>query len=248
MIPSSYKLILASTLISSLAVAKVSEKERLSGFAEHQSRNAQFDKARLQGERAYFEEEEQWENQKNRELSEYKKNKKQVAMSEDGPEAKADEAEKKRYELAQAEAKKQYILEKGPDEQIDRQALHLPSEARELGIEGEGPRYDYRKRALYGARPRYGKASPSYGSSSGSSSPSFSGSSSNFPPPPTFDDFGEGGYVPAPNMPDDFGDVPPPPPPPPPAFGDDFGGFGGGTSDFPPPPPPPPSFEDSGDF
>lgn len=245
----SYKLFLAATLVSSFAGAAnvISEKDRLTGFAEHQNKFKQFDKAREQGERAYLEEEEQWEHQKNRDLADYKKNKKAILMPEDGPEAQADAAAKKRYEKEQEEARKSYAENKVVIEPLDRQALNLPSEARELGLESDRPRYDYKKRALYGASPRYGKVTPSYGSSSGSSSPSFSGSSSNFPPPPTFDDFGDGGYVPAPNMPDDFGDIPPPPPPPPPPFGDDFGGFGSGT-DFPPPPPPPVFNEDSGDF
>lgn len=230
--------------------AQVSEKERLSGFAEHQKNQKQFDKARQQGERGYLEEEEQWENQKNRNLEAYKKEKKAEIMNEDSPEAKADAAEKRQYEQKQEKERRDYVAEKAHQETLSRETAGLPSEAQELGLEELRPRYDYKKRALYGAQPKYGRSSGSSGfAGSSGSSPSFGGgSSSSFPPPPTFDDFPEGGgYVPAPNMPEDYGDVPPPPPPPPPPFGDDYGGGAFGGSDFPPPPPPPPPpFGDEG--
>ncbi|KYG65113.1 hypothetical protein AZI87_11110 [Bdellovibrio bacteriovorus] len=225
--------------------AQNAEIQRLSGFAQHQKNLDQFDVARSKGERAHLEEEEQWENQKLRALEDYKSRKSSVRMSEDGPEAQADAAAKRKVAQEYEESREKYAAQKSKLTAIDRQALHLPTEATELGLDELRPRYDYRKRAMFGAQSKFGR--PGSSSSSGGSSGFGGGGGSSFPPPPTFDDFGggDGGYVPAPNMSDDFGDVPPPPPPPPPGFGDDFGGFQGGA-DFPPPPPPPPPFGDEG--
>lgn len=236
-------LIAALCLSSCLGWAQVSEKERLSGFAQHHKNLDRFEEARVKGERAYLEEEEQWENLKNRSLEEYKKNKKQIVMDEDGPEAKADALAKKGYDENREKERRAYEQEKAKQQLIVRENLQLPSEAQELGLDELRPRYEYRKRALYGASPKYGKMPSSSGGRSSFGGGAISPGGSSFPPPPTFDDFGgDGGYVPAPNMPDDYGDVAPPPPPPP--FGDDFGG-----GDFPPPPPPPPPFgEEGGDF
>lgn len=237
--------LLLLTLMASSAAAAGPEETRLKGFAQHQKELDRFDRARQQGERAHLEEEEQWENQKDRELEAYKRNKRNIVMTEDGPEAQTDAVAKKRWDDSYEKERRVYAAESARREALDRAANQLPSEAQELGLNEDRPRYDYRKRAMFGAKPKFGSSG-----SSGSSGTSFGGGSSSpsFPPPPTFDDFGgDGGYVPAPNMPEDYGDVPPPPPPPPPPFGDDFGGGFGGDSDFPPPPPPPP-FEGGGDF
>ncbi|WP_347356603.1 hypothetical protein [Bdellovibrio sp.] len=236
--------LLVLLLLSSTAYGEGVEETRLKGFAQHQNSQDRFEKARQQGERAYLEEEEQWENQKDRALNEYKKTKTAEKMSEEGPEAKADAVAKEKFDDAYEQERLKYIEKKNKQEVVTRGG-NLPTEAQELGLLEDRPRYDYRKRAMYGAKPKYGKSSPGSSSSSGSSSPSYGGGSS-FPPPPTFDDFGgDGGYVPAPNVDDFGGDIPPPPPPPP--FSDDFGGGFGGDGDFPPPPPPPP-FEGGTDF
>lgn len=238
-------LILFPLLVSSLASAQVSEKERLSGFAEHQKNQIRFDEARRSGLKGFYEESEQWENQKNRALEAYRKTKKQEVLSEEGPEAKADAAEKKLYAEQYEESRRTYTSKRTHQDVVVRESQDLPTEAEELGLTEVRPRYEYRKRVMFGGQPKYaGKAT-----SSGSSRSSISPGGSSFPPPPTFDDFGgnNGGYVPAPNMPEDFGDIPPPPPPPMPS-GDDFGGFGAESSDFPPPPPPPPPFNEDGAF
>ncbi len=247
MIPSRrLTLFLLATLLGSWAMAQDREEVRLQGFAQHQKEKSRFNRAREQGERAYLEEVEQWENEKDRHLDAYKRGRNKVEMNEDGPEARADAAAKKEIEKQYEELRRAYKAEKSKKAELSREARQLPSEKEELGLVEDRPRYDYRKRAAFGAKPKFGKSA----SSSGSSGSSSGGSSSSFPPPPSFDDFGgDGGYVPAPNLPDDFGDIPPPPPPPPP-FGDDFGGFGGemGDGDFPPPPPPPPPFEGDNNF
>ncbi len=227
---SALTVILATTLSSSLAFAQSAEEVRLRGFAKHQKDQVQFEKARVQGERAYLETEDQWETQKTRELEAYKKGKRQVSMSEDGPEAKADAVAKKAFTDSYEESRRNYLQKRTNNEITDRKQAGLPTESQELGLDQDLPRYDYRKRAMFGAPSKYGK--PGSSGSSGSSFSSGGGGGNSFPPPPTFDDFNDGGYVPAPNMPDDFGDVPPPPPAP--SFGED-----GGLDEFPPPPPPP---------
>lgn len=220
------------------------EEIRLRGFAEHQTDNSQFEKARQQGERAFYEEADQWQNQRERNLELYKREKKASVMSDDGIEARADAAEKKAQAADYQKSRIAYVEKKAQEEVLSREDKHLPTESQELGLDMERPRYDYRRRAAFGAKPKFGSNSSGGSSSSGGSF----GGGTGFPPPPTFDDFGGGGYVPAPNLPEDFGDVPPPPPPPPPpGFGDDT--FGGGYgNDFAPPPPPPPPFGDDGQF
>ena len=242
-------LLLLSTL-AQRSFAAGAEEERLRGFAEHQSEDSQFDKARTQGERAYLEEAEQWENQRQRELDGFKKSKKEKEMTDDGPEFRADAADKKKLADEYDKNRRDYLAQSHKD-QVDREQKHLPTEAHELGLDELRPRYDYRKRAIFGAKTKVGSVGG--GRFGGGSS---SGSNTGFPPPPTFDDFGgsgsSGGYVPAPNLPEDFGDVPPPPPPPPPGFGNDTfgGGFDNGSGDFTAPPPPPMPFneEGSGEF
>ncbi|MDG0816379.1 hypothetical protein [Bdellovibrio svalbardensis] len=238
-------LLLLSTF-SREGFAAGAEETRLLGFAEHQNNGKQFDKARAQGERGYLEESEQWENQRQRELADYKKSKKSKEMDDDGPEFKADALAKKQFDVEYQQTRKEFIEKKSQEEKLSRADKKLPTEAQELGLDMERPRYEYRKRAAFGGKPKFGSAAAAAG---GSSYGGGSGGSS-FPPPPTFDDFsgGGGGYVPAPNLPEDFGDVPPPPPPPPPGFGEDTFGGGYGTDFAPPPPPPPPFGEDSGDF
>jgi hypothetical protein len=116
-----------------------------------------------------------------------------------------------------------------------------------LGLDTERPRYDYRKRAMFGAKQKLGSSASSGPSGSGST-PSFGGRGS-LPPPPTFDDISgaDNGYVPAPNM-DDFGDIPPPPPPPPPMYDGGTPDFGGGTGGGDFIPPPPNNFPEDNDF
>ncbi|MFM6929216.1 MAG: hypothetical protein ACKOX6_12180 [Bdellovibrio sp.] len=236
--------ILICSVISSAAHAMGAEESRLLGFAQHQNNNKQFDKAREQGERAYLEEIEQWELERNRDLQEYRKTKKIQAIAEDGPEARADEVERKKYKENYDKVRREYIAEKAKDQALERKAKGLPTEAQELGLDQERPRYDYKKRAYFGGKPGRNSLTPSSGGGRGSGN--YGGGNNNatpFPPPPTFDDF-DNGYVPAPNIsPEDFGDVPPPPPPPAPipgAFDPAFGADG-----IPVPPAP---FPEDSDF
>lgn len=222
------------TVFSMSAMAQESEIIRLRGFAEHQKQDKQFDKARRSGEKAFLEEEDQWESARRKAASEYKKQAKRSEMPDDGPEAKADEREKlaqareyQKLQEAYAKSHKEFDRANYPD---------LVSEATELGLNQERPRYDFQKR-MAGNKPGGSSSSSSGGSSSGRFGGGNRNNGSSFPPPPTsFDDFGDGGYA-APN-PEDYGDVPPPPPPPFPS--DDFPGGGFNDDGYIPPPPPPP--------
>ena len=148
---SALSLILATSLSSSLASAQSAEETRLRGFAKHQKEQTQFEKARVQGERAYLETEDQWESQKSRQLQEYKSSKKQVSMDDDGPEAKADAAAKKAFTDNYEESRRNYLQKKTNNEISDRKQAGLPTESQELGLDQDLPRYDYRKRAMFGA-------------------------------------------------------------------------------------------------
>lgn len=220
----------------SLVLAQSREEVRLNGFAQHQKNGKQFENARSQGEKAYLEEQEQWELSRHRTLEDYKKKKAAQVMEDEGPEYQADQVIKQNWDKNR-EIERQKYATRRHEEVLDRKAKGLPSEEEELNIAEERPRYDYRKRASFGAS-KGGKSSASSPSSPSSGAPWTGGGGSNFPTPPPFDDFGGEGYVPAQNAPDDFGDIPPPPPPPP-VFDDNFDG---------PNPIPPPTFDDGGDF
>lgn len=207
------------------------QQERIQGFSEHNSENAQFNKAREMGEKAFLEEVEQWETQRDRKAIENQRQKQASEMTEDGVEAKEDATAKRRNQEEYKASLKEFLKEKSRQakESKDQVKFKMPNEAQELGLDESRPRYEFNKRM------NAGKKKAKAGSSASSSG------SGNFPQPPSFDGFsgGGGGYVPAPNLPEDFGDVPPPPMNP--GFGEDSlgGGFG---NDFPPPPPPPPPF------
>ncbi|UYL07832.1 hypothetical protein B9G69_012325 [Bdellovibrio sp. SKB1291214] len=238
-------LILALTLTATLSHAMDADEERLSGFAEHQSKIKRFDEARDGGKRAFLESQEQWDTEKERDLAEYKKNKPQtgLVMNENSPEYREWENKKKAEQAEYEESRKDFAAQSHKRKALDRTAKGLPTLAQELGLDEERPRFDFAKRNFGTKTAGSGGSSGGFGRGGGVSS---SSGNSSFPPPPTFDDF-QDGYVPAPNIsPEDFGDVPPPPPPPmAPSF--DGNGFSNGSEFIPPPPPPPGNFE-SGDF
>ncbi|MBO9668699.1 MAG: hypothetical protein J7501_18010 [Bdellovibrio sp.] len=237
-------LILSLSTATSLSHAMNADEERLRGFAEHQKNNMQFEKAREQGERAYLEESEQWELAKKRDEEAYRKLKNAGGMSDDGPEAREDEAVKRKYKADYDKVRREYVEMKAHEEKLERRDKGLPTEMQELGLDDKRPRFDYVKRRDFGGKGGISSRGGSFNGSSGgfsrgSGTPSSGGTS--FPPPPSFDDF-DSGYVPAPNIsPDDFGDVPPPPPPPQALPG----GFDSGDY-IPPPPAPLTPFDDNG--
>lgn len=220
------------------ADAPEAEIRRLRGFSEHQRNQAEFDREREKGEKDQIEENMAWEALKEKNLIQFKKIKAAEVLPDNSKDLAIDEAVKKEQAREYEVSRKEYSKSV---QNFDRSKYKdLVTEDVELGLDAERPRYDLKKRALFGAQVRYGKVTTKPGtssSSSGGGSPSYTPPSS-FPPPPStppYDDFGDG-YIPPPA--DGFGDdfPPPPPPPPPPIFEED--GF------IPPPPPPP--FSDEG--
>lgn len=240
-----------------LNVAAKQEKIRKDGFKDHNQFNDQFDRIRQRSEAAHIEDYLKWEELRSEALLEYKREKSRkkkpvIVENESDSDAnyreylKDQEKELKAYD----QTRQRYIAAR----QRLRGENHPLTPEKELGLDVQRPRYDYKKRALYGAPQKLGKSQNWTTSGGGSSGGSFAPPP---PPPPSFPtDFG------APPPPDNFNPdmdpsqqfqdnfAPPPPPPmdpatsfpapfpeggdfapPPPPMNDAFG-------DFPPPPPP----------
>lgn len=209
------------------------EAERRADFYRHEKRQKEYDLERKKGLPDFLKAQAEWEEQRKQDIKDHQKRKKAESPVEGGPEYKADRREKLKEYEEYLEAQKAYLKEKksheakNASEQAKRDAWALE----EYGLDQERPRFDVTKRNYNGGK----------GTSLGGSSPR---GNMNFPPPPVFNDFGEG-YIPPPPM-DDFDAPPPPeafpmPPPPfpPPPDGDFDNGF------YPPPPPPPMPMPDS---
>lgn len=207
------------------------DEDRLSGFAQQKVDKKVTDREREKGKTVYLEELEQWERIRKAALADHKKQIKAQSPQEDGPEDREDRRGKINAKKEYEELRIDYVHLKEQAAQQKRKKIAL-SEEEELGLyDPDRPRFDYKKRQLYGARPKSSRPSAGGGSFGGGSSGGGGGSFDDFPPPPSFDG---GGYIPPPMMPEYDETMPPPPPPP---FED---------GDFPPPPPPPPG--DFGDF
>lgn len=225
-VQSSCAVLLGILLFVGHARGQESEVERLDGFKSFKKENSIYDREREKGYAAYLEalEKQAFENKKS--LEDYRKNKKLEKPLEETKyysEYKKDQLEdQKEYE----EAQKNYLAEK---KKWSSAKFKRPfTEEFELDILSDRPRYEYKKRAMYGAKPKY-KPAPGTGSSAGGY----------VPPPPDFG--GDGGFIPPPPPPPAFepmDEIPPPPPMPMDGMGDfNNDGF------IPPPPPPPPMFD-----
>ncbi len=214
------------------------EQERLSGYKEYVDENQIFDRERLRSYRAYLESVEKDLFEKSKSLRDFRKTKKiEKQESDEIDNYKEFLSEQLKQDKADNVAMQEYRKNQRKSKAIqDKRDF---TEEEELGIFVERPRYDYKKRALYGAKPKYKIATkPGSGAGGGgasSPSPDFATDSGYIPPPPP--------PLPAelPNEPF-YDEIPPPPPPPFPA---DFGNGGGEMGDgyIPPPPPPPPMFD-----
>lgn len=216
------------------------QNRRLNGFYEHQSEGKRFDQIRERGELDYNEELLKWEEERAYQAKKYKSEKKVEASREDRrlKEQNLFEKEKKLLDDEQVRNRQKYILAR---EKIKEQSQRQFSEEQEIGVYVQRPRYEVRKRVLYGARPRSGSSGgKSAGGGSGGGSSGFEDSSptSTMPPP---SDSGNMDYFPPPPPPPPMDDYNMPPPPPP---MDDFGGPP--QPDFGMPPPPPPDFNPGG--
>lgn len=212
----------------SFAQAKHPEYDRLAGFAEHQKSQKKLNRDREAQELEHFEEQYRWELQRLAAVQEHKKQKAVESPREGGAEWKEDQAEKQAYEADLERARQAHVLKR---DQFNRnQHPELPTEEEELDLVGQKrPRYDLKKRASFGAPSKWGAQGGTLSGSSRSGGGSSSGGSA-FPPPPPFDDFSDDGFVPAPNLGENFDSSDFPPPPPPPPFSD-----GGDFPDLPPP-------------
>lgn len=239
-----FALILMPFVIHASASAESLEIIRRQGFAEHQSGLKMFEKARESGEQTYYEEQQIWELARERDLRDYKTRSKARTMDDDGPEAKLDAKDKKAFEEEYEKNRKTYVQKEKSDALVLENKLQkLATEEEEYGLTEQRPRYEYKKRPMFGGKPNFKKGSgASSGGGSGGGGYRPTPSTGDFPPPPSFDDFSNESFPPPV---DDFGgDMAPPVPVP--SFEDD-GNFN--ENDFPPPPPPPPPFEgEGGDF
>lgn len=214
------------------------QSARRKDFLKHKKSMAIFDQERKRGIQAQLEEQEQWELRRREALEEELERREQKKEDFD-LEAEARDFEEDRWQNRNdyLEIQKKYSALKRKELNNDDWAL---LEEEELGLRENRPRYDIKKRVLYGAKPKAKNPSSGLGSSMGGGSTSdFSGGhnsspggalpNNSFVPPPV---------LPPDNGNADFVEAPQPPPIPPPIFED---------SDFPPPPPPPPPLFDEGD-
>ncbi len=239
--------ILSLLLAASVGQAQTADLERLRGFAEHQSESQQFERQRARGERGFLEEQEQWERQRDKDLVEFRKHRAEKLMDDNGPEAQEDQKEKKTWSKNYEEDRKEYSKH---EQKFDRKMYpELVTEKQEFELTAERPRYAIKSRAMFGAPQKLGQKGPGSSGSMGGTKTSSANSGPSFPSPPNFNDFGgDNGFVPAPNMNDNFGDDVPPPPPPMPGPNVAYPDMNDFNGDIPPPPPPPMMNDDFGGF
>ena len=216
------------------------EQERLSGYKGQVIETQVFDRERLRSYRAYLESLEKELFDKKRALRDFKREQtKQDKKDEESHSFEIFEKEKRDELREQEEARVEYKKNKRKSQAIE--ATRDFTEEEELGIYVERPRYDYKKRALYGAKPKFKIAvSKGGGGSAGASGSSDFGTDSGYIPPPPPPAIPPG----LPDIPNEpfYDEIPPPPPPPP--MPNEFGNGGEfGDGYIPPPPPPPPMFD-----
>jgi hypothetical protein len=211
------------------------QKRRLDGYQDHNADARRFDRIRESGEIDYNEDLLRWSEEREFLTKKYK-NEKALEAKNIGKRIKEQEQHERaisQEDDAHTKSRKNYIVAR---EKIKADSIRKFSEEQELKIFATRPRYDDKKRTLYGAKTNYA-APKSFGGSSGgspvggmddsmpSAPPVDSGNMDYFPPPPP----------PPPPM-DDY-NIPPPPP------SDEYGNP---VTDFGMPPPPPPDFNPGG--
>jgi hypothetical protein len=228
---------LISTLWGWPAQARIQEhemeQERLSGYKDYVDENQIFDRERLRSYRAYLESVEKDLFEKSKALRDFRKTKKIEKQESD----EVDNYKEYLSEQLKQDKDDNVAIQEYRKNQRKSKAIQDKrdfTEEEELGIFVERPRYDYKKRAMYGAKPKYKIATKPSSSGDSGSSPDFATDSGYIPPPPP--------PLPAEMSNESFYDEIPPPPPPP--FPADFGNGGEmGDGYIPPPPPPPPMFD-----
>lgn len=208
------------------------QESRLQAYKKHREVQDTMEREREKGLTAYLEEQEQWQRRRLMAIEEQKAHKKERAERR-GSKAYKEYTEERLEDFKQDdEVLKEYTRAK---KAIKADASPKLSEYVEYGLIEQRPRYNNKKRALYGAKPNYkpgGNAEHSFspGNIGSPSSPGFnSGAGAGGPMPPSgmpetsASDF----FEPPQSLPPTFdeNDFPPPPPPPPPPPFDDGEGF-----------------------
>ncbi len=206
------------------------EVVRVRGFSEYKKQKTLEGKDRQKGQELHFEKIENEKREYYLALEEYRKQKRKEKPLEETPSYLEKIQVRKEERLrSQSELEEFKLSKKQERKQLEQARLN---KLEELGLPEQRPRFDIRKRTLFGATSSFGKLKNT--GSNSTSSPVDSGTNFYSPPPASFDEF-----PPPPSFPgEDNFDLPPPPPPPMP--------FDEGTSfnnmpfdEFPPPPPPP---------
>lgn len=193
---------------------------RMQDFLEHHQRQEKIDSIREKGLSEYLDEVNDWELQRLKALKNYKP----ITTGDDFETTRKSylefKAQKREEQMEMEEARRKYVKTQRAQTSLEISDL---DEMVELGLLEDRPRYNYKKRVLYGAKSKY-KMGSGAGSTATNTLPDHNTEQfNNFVPPPA-----------PPEM--DF-----PEPPPPPSFED-------GDFPAPPPPPPPPSFDDADGF
>ncbi len=216
-----------------LAFAQVEhpELERVRGFDDYKMQRQMNDREREKGLALHLERIEMERREYEAALQEHRKVKRKEKPLESTPSYKENVRDRERDKQRRIAEQEEFIA----DKKVERRRLNQAkiNKLEELGLPEDRPRFDIKKRTLYGAASPFDKAPPSTG---GGGSNSFAPSDGGFPmpPPAQFDEF-----PPPPTFPgDDNFDLPPPPPPPMP-YDEGMGMNNPPFDEFPPPPPPP---------
>lgn len=211
------------------------EVKRLRGFAEHNNAIKKLDKERDDGFTEHLLQNEKMELVRERAKSQHFKNQKQAASEENSDDYYEDLDLKQRLEDQRLKGLKERSDRLAISAKIIKQERARVSEEEELGLNTNRPRFETRKRALFGAPLKLGGKTLTSPGSSGSGSNFGSGTSNqnnsrfeSSPPPIDYSQPSNDYFPPPPPPPsfDGFDDFPPPPPP-----------IEGNFDDFPPPPP-----------
>ena len=204
-------LIFSFILISLHAPARdVNSKEdleRLRGFGSQLRQQRDYEKERLSDVEDVHKQRQAWERRKLEELEAYKREhaKLKARLGEASAEYREDLKEKREDQLRLDKARRDQVQERDARRREERATITL-SEERELGIDRDSPRVDWKKRKFFA-----GTGTGTGGSGGGRFSGSPGGSTGSAPPQEFM-----GTNIPAPPPPDFYEAEPPPPPPPPP--------------------------------
>lgn len=221
-----------------LNVQAKQQKRRLDGFNEHNADALRYNRIRESGETQFNEDLLKWAEEREFLTKKYKNEKALEAknVNQRYKEQKTHEQAMAADEVAFAKNQKKYIIAR---EKVKADSVRKFSEEQELKIFETRPRYDDKKRSLYGAKAKYSLSKPGGSSSSSGYSGGGNDDYSAPPPPPPPMDSGNMDYFPPPPPPPPMDDYNVPPPPP----SDEYGNP---VTDYGMPPPPPPDFGQGG--